>query len=503
MKKILLIIPLIVSIVLSMFSITANAEAAVEQTYTGLPTYYYDKDELADELYNQRNLQSDDYFFVKVCNTEWFTSDQFRSYYSSYYVIPRSSYNGQSPNIEYTDSDGVYTFTITNGTWSIFHGYSMCYYSTSNPDYRDFRNKSVTPDYASIDSRCHDLVFDTVNNTVTFSNGDTNNLTYGSLYYEILEVDYNINGMTYNPDALNVLVEFHPELVGSIDRSETLPNGVVTYQDLFNFNVINNSRFGIQWCMAIVEQGSSVEFNYFDSHGADSLGTDFVIHTDDIKYIYLYTEDVYLDNTLGFYLSATAHSPMHFVSSQSESGPNLVKWDMVNLDKDHNYDVVVYAVRNDGDKVSFVHGSLMYNATVGAPVYFSDMQEVYRSTFSLVNPAKYDSNSKIGGSIANDSNTDYRSIGNTLYSYTDPDGSVNYGQYDYSYDVRGYSGGSLSYIDNYSSNNSGKFQTLMRNTSAVFGFYAGVLKFFPTDFLSMYQLGIFSLVVIAIIRRLT
>lgn len=496
MKKIF-VVPVVAFLLLcSMIPFTSYADA-ISQTDTGFPSYYYDKEELEERLSANNYDIPSEYFYFQVCNVSNYGSDKWVRYYQSYYFYPYGS-----DSVTGSESNGVYTF-ISSGNFQMVQGQSYCYYSYENPNYVDFRDKECTLQ----GNQPNSIVFDSVNNTVTLcTDGNTSggiSLTNGSIYSEILEVDFNMDSMTYNPDALNVQVEFHPELVGSIDRSETLPNGVVTYQDLFNFNVINNSRFGIQWCMAIVEHGSSVEFNYFDSHGADSLGTDFVIHTDDIKYIYLYTEDVYLDNTLGFYLSATAHSPMHFVSSQSESGSNLVKWDMVNLDKDHTYDVVVYAVRNDADKVSFVHGSMMYNATVAAPVYFSDMQEVYRSTFSLVNPAKYDSNSKIGGSIANDSNTDYRSIGNTLYSYTDPDGSVNYGQYDYSYDVRGYTGGSLSYIDNYSSNNSGKFQTLMRNTSSVFGFYAGVLKFFPTDFLSMYQLGIFSLVVIAIIRRLT
>ena len=76
--------------VFSVFCITANAEAAVEYTYTGMPSYYYDYDELETIIKTQYNKYYNDYFFVKVCNTEWFSSDNFRSWYSSYIIFPDS-----------------------------------------------------------------------------------------------------------------------------------------------------------------------------------------------------------------------------------------------------------------------------------------------------------------------------------------------------------------------------------------------------------------------------
>lgn len=501
-KKRLLIIPLVViTAFIQCFCFTANAEAVIDVTYTGMPDYYYDKDELAMALSNQRNVTSDQYFFLKVCNTEPFASDQWRSFYSSYYIFP-----DVGSEITASESGGVYTFNSTLN-FQMFSGGTLCYFKYSDPEYRDLRSKGTTQNYESLSTSCKTLIFDSNNHTVTLTNGNGDKeLCYGSLHNEILEVDFDLGDLTYNPDAMNVSVEFHPELSGSIDRSETLPSGVVTYQDLFNFNVINNSNKGIQWYMAIVEEGYNIMFHQ-PAGIADSgeYGADITEYSPSIKYIYLHTEDVYLLKNSAFYMDGHVQSSLHQVAAHSESGLNLVKWDMVNLEKDKNYDVVVYAMFNNADKASFVYGLTLYNQWVAQPPEFDNIQEVYRSTFSLTNPASYNPNSKIGGAIANDSDSDINGITKNLVGYSDYDDDGNpttvWGNYTYGRDIGpSYNG---SYYSSGSSGSAGRFGQLMSLTSGAFGFFAAVLKLFPSSIYQVFILGFTALIIVAIIKKVT
>lgn len=492
MKKIF-VVPVVAFLLLcSMIPFTSYA-VAISQTDIGFPSYYYDKEELEERLSANNYDIPSEYFYFQVCNVSNYGSDKWVRYYQSYYFYPYGS-----DSVTGSESNGVYTF-ISSGNFQMVQGQSYCYYSYENPNYVDFRDKECTLQ----GNQPNSIVFDSVNNTVTLcTNGNTSggiSLTNGGIYSEILDVDFNMDSMTYAPDALNVSVEVTPNLSGSYNRTTT-NNGVSMTDDSFNFKVINNSRYGVQWAMAIVEEDAALPFNLLNYN---ERGVDTIDHTSDVKYVYISSELCYLQKGMSLWTTATINSPMHYTAANSNSGLNFIKWDMVNLEKNHNYDIVVYAVKNDADLTSYVESSLLYQGAYGDEVDLTNIQEVYRSTFSLVNPAVYNPDSSINGAVANDQNTDYDTLTNTMYSYTDVVDGVEqtiYGQYDYRSQILGQDK-DLSYIDNYSG--TGKFQKLMQNTSSVFGFYAAVLKFFPNDWLSMYQLGIFSIVVIAIIRRVT
>lgn len=469
MKKRFLILPIIISVLLSCFCFTSFADDEHEHPYT----------EWTD--WDSGSLSSPSQTYVMYMINDWFYC------------------NWASSNFDTNSSEvnGVYTLSYLSDTSYAFQQYGFKYhhYETSNANYNTY-------------SSWRTLTVDTNNSTIGGINysGSSNCADIPIQYLTLV-----VNGaviMYYgepveDSNDIDVSVIFNPTLSGEIDRSETLPNGVVTYQDLFNFNVINNSSFGIQWAMAIVEQGSSVDFDILDYAGADSRGADFIQHNDNIKFVYLSSEQVYLDTSMGMWTTATAYSSMHYVGSRSESGINLVRWEMVNLLKNHNYDVVVYAVRNDGDKTSYVSNSLLYSGAVGSPVAFENIEEVYRSTFSIVNPALYNSSSKVGGAIANDNTTDYNEIANTLYSYTEAtedDTITNYGKYDLRTDVRGYSGGSSGSYQNY---NSGKFSQLLSLTNGSLGFFTSVLKMFPANVYQVFILGFTAIIIIAIIKKVT
>lgn len=494
MKKIF-VVPVVAFLLLcSMIPFTSYADA-ISQTDTGFPSYYYDKEELEERLSANNYDIPSEYFYFQVCNVSNYGSDNWVRYYQSFYFYPFGN-----DIVTGSESNGVYTF-ISSGNFQMVKGQSYCYYSYENPNYVDFRDKECTLQ----GNQPNSIVFDSVNNTVTLcTDGNTSggiSLTNGGIFSEILDVDFNMDSMTYSPDALNVEVIVNPELSGSFNRTSVLPtNGVAITQEWFNFEIENHSRYGVQWLFAIVEEGSAIPWKVLNLY---DRGIDCIDHSDDVKYVYYANEECYILQSLGFYTTAVLTSPMHYTAPNSDSGQYTIKWDMMNLQKNHNYDVVVYAVKNDAGLTSWVQNSMRFNVEKGGEVRYEDSVEVYRSTFSIENPAVYDANSSINGAPANDSNTDFDALANTMYSYADvySDSEVKYGTFDYRYDIQG-NDKELSYIDNYSSS-SNKFQTLMRNTSSVFSFYAGVLKFFPSDWLSMYQLGIFSIIVIAIIRRLT
>ena len=455
MKKLLILPVVILTMLVCFIPITASADD--EEDYASAFASLVENDTFNKGCYLYCKSGST-YFFVRG---------------SQYFVLPQSQ------------TDGVYS-------WHSQSGYR------GNTIYRSLNYHMSNADNAAV----VDVTYD--DNLHTLSLVDTSIGNWQNTYYdiELLGLIYN-NEVIYGgeDDSMDVSVVVNPELSGSFNRTSILPtNGVAMTQEWFNFEIENHSRFGVQWLFAIVEEGSAIPWKVLNLY---DRGIDCIEHSDDVKYVYYANEECYILQGLGFYTTAVLTSPMHYTAPNSDSGQYTIKWDMMNLQKNHNYDVVVYAVQNDSGLTSWVQNSMRFNVELGGEVNYEDSVEVYRSTFSIENPAVYDSNSSINGAPANDSNTDFDALANTMYSYADvySDSEVKYGTFDYRYDIQG-NDKELSYIDNYSSNGN-KFQSLMRNTSSVFSFYAGVLKFFPSDWLSMYQLGIFSIIVIAIIRRLT
>lgn len=489
----LIFIPfLIVSVLLSCISFTAYAdEFTVNSQAEGLPSYFYTKEELIDYGATNYSINGQQYLYTTFTAISRSGSDKHRYDYMSSLI-----FTDDSSTITYTEDNGVYTFTTTTYFYAL-NGYKQIYYGI-NSDYTDEHQKTIYFPSKQDIKIGNQLVVDTTDSSIYYGTNSTSYMT-GNIANVPLSLEFNFSDASYGSDGLNISVTFNPNLSGSVDRSTTHANGTVDYLDNFNFNVTNNGSKNVQWFMAIVEQGYQVGFDVVYSE----RGADRTIHSDSIRYIYLYNEEVYLDDSLNRYMTATVASTFHFTAAHDSSGIQLVKWEMVNLEKNHNYDVVVYAVSTDSDKVSFVDSSLQYNTNVGSPVDFGEVQEVYRSTFSVVNPAVYKSDSKIGGSTANDPNTDYTSKTGTLYSYTGLDGETHYGQFDYMKEWLG-QGSDLDYVSGYgTSGGTSKFNSLISNTTGVFRFFGTVMGYFPGQLYTIFSVGFFALITIAIIKKVT
>lgn len=404
----------------------------------------------------------------------------------------------------------------------------MCYYSTSNSEYKDFRDKTYDPWMQNIPCDYNTLVFDSVNQTITLSvNGSSQNqsaLTYGGIYYEILEVDFDLGDLSYDPNALSVNVTFSPALSGSIDRSQNI-NGATATIDTLNMHIDNNCPFGIQYYMAIVEKGYTPDSLYHISNlGA---GESLTMELDDsTKFIFLREENVYLNQVNTF--KSLIVSPWHYLGS-AESTNVTFKWSMFDLTAHHEYDVIVYAMRNDNDSVSTIADSIGNfiipedtNDVQGKGAHsvdFTTCQEVYRSTFSCLNPAVYDPNSSTNGAIANNGDYDYRGATSVIKGYYDGNGSYHTADYDlrvngHSYlstdglvpasespFYHQYSNSYSGYSGDYAQ--SGKFSQLLSLTNGSLGFFTSVLKMFPASVYQVFILGFSALIIVAIIKKVS
>lgn len=470
MKKLLILPAVILTMLVCFIPITASADEVT--------AYYGDTPNFPQYTlsYCLDNYDSQSYIYSCYKVTKLYFGVMYDFYYIYYTSFPDTvSYTDENDTIFISNTQLCFTRYVNYIAPSGTSDFSLQGSSSSNNYYEWYI------DYGN----------STINNPYNCS-GD------------IICFDFCLNGTKIDVNALNVSVEFNPELSGNIDRSETLANGVVTYQDLFNFNVINNSRRNIQWYMAIVEQGYNV--NFYSPAGIIDMGergADLTEYNSSIKYIYLYNEDVYLLKDSAFYMDAHVQSSLHQVAAGSESGLNLVKWDMLDLQRDHNYDVVVYAMFNDADKASFVYGSTLYNMWVAQPAEFDNIQEVYRSTFSVKNPATYNKDSKIGGAVANNSDTDINGLTKELYGYSDYDDTGTpttiWGNYTYGRDV------GPSFSGNYytPSSSSGRFGQLMSLTNGALGYFTAVLKLFPANCYQVFLLGFTALIIVAIIKKVT
>ena len=399
-----------------------------------------------------------------------------------------------SPDIDSAvENNGVYTFR-RDQRFS-YNNYSYISYENEDGSYNDYGSISWERPYWDGESGTT-VIYDSNEGTLTVDGS----AFYSGYHVELTDVKIHMGDILHDSSGLNVSVEFSPDFSGEVDRATYLDNGNVSYLDFFNFTVKNNGNTGIQYVMAIVEKGSSINF---DSSGISDYGADRIIHDTNIKYVYISHEDCYMDYGGGIFTSATMNSTFHFVAAKDQAYRNHVKWDMIDLKENHEYDAVVYAVENEADKTSYVDStSTTYKLYVADYVDYSAVSEVYRSTFTVKNPAKYDSTSSYHGAVANNDFTDYDDLTRTMYSYTDySDGEKTlYGTYKYGQDVNNH--GNLTWIDygDYSKGST-SYASLVSEGSGVLRFFSTVLSYFPSPFLRIFTLGFSALIIISIIKR--
>lgn len=483
MKKILISIPLILVIVLSCVPVfTVSASYTFNEATDGYTEETAPNGPAAVDF-------SGSYFWFHTSLVDWSQivncSYQRCDFYWAYLDIDDS-------RVSQSEENGVFHWMWTGHP---FYGFYQTYSAKSgNTDRSNFNGNMDFVYY------CQDLYYDTATGAVWSETGNTTfgvnpNSTYPYAYKQQHLV---LDGQDYDSDALRVHVDTGNQLSGEFTINNT---------DLFSVNVSNSGNTAVQWLFAIVESGTYVTFDL----SRDLSAADIVNHSSNIKYLLLRGENCLLPagehNSLPYtslsqvgglytdYINAYVQTSFHHLGA-GDSDSCHIFWEMVDLKPGVNYDCVAYAMKSYADCTTY----LLCPATNNFDMADTDsLQEVFRQPFTISNPKKYDSSVNVGGSgglIANNGDSDFQAIHTDIHGYTDSGG--NY------YDYKGtYLGVSDYNVNNSTAGSSSKFNSLITQTNGVMRFFSQTLGYFPNEFLQVIQLGMFALVVIAIIKRVS
>ncbi|MDE5854606.1 MAG: hypothetical protein K2H19_06040, partial [Ruminococcus sp.] len=190
----------------------------------------------------------------------------------------------------------------------------------------------------------------------------------------------------------------------------------------------------------------------------------------------------------------------HYLS-EKDSFTTTISYSQMKLVKDKNYNVYVYAVRNDKDAICLIspiqtaHGG--YNKEYSIDLTQSEL--VYNSAFICRNPAEFDSNNNSNGTYAYNSDDD--EIYRRATAYVDDNGEVKLEKVD--------TNAFLSPSGDYSGtawNNSTKntvssdISQLSINFASFYKFVNSVLGYFPKNVQSLYSLGFLSIIVLGMVK---
>lgn len=254
--------------------------------------------------------------------------------------------------------------------------------------------------------------------------------TYGNDWNTI---DY-YDTINLGEDVYDISVSFTPVLSGNVDRKDS--NGQTL--ESFKMTVTNHSRFDVQICMAIVKHGSLISF-YNPSEGGQ-LALQRVISGGNPVFVWWSETPNYCFDSLvredqnfahehhpdvsTFYNVEKQYGPCPWRIVGKENGVlnHTFDWSQINLEDHGNYDVFVYALRNDYGIPSRQAFSDSYDYYVD----YSKIHMVYGSNFTLTNGYTFDPNNKKNGTYAYTGNDVL--LASTSKDYYDGDGNLHQGK---------------------------------------------------------------------------
>ena len=443
----------IISLLLSCISFSAFADTVQGSTSAGSPEYFM-----------AEHGESNSYLWYRQIDAE---SDKVRVYKHSFVKLP--------DDLEYSESQGVITFTTTNTTFNRGFRYK-------------FSDGSYSPGYTSNS----DIYNYSVNVEEKVVNGQ-----------DCEDVILCINGTIYDSNALNVEVSFSPELVGVVDR-EIDNNGVKSYLSELKMTVINHCSYPVQYKMDITAKNQT--------NLRPSGSTDYTTYYDDDAVFKYYSEswvwnksgtfaDSSDDGDLGNVWSDVPFkfnkaSEWHYLGSRATHNQTF-KFSQINLREGVEYTVTVYACPSleDSATENFTSDSSDVNEYT---LDSSTVEIVYQSDFSMLHYSD----------VVYNPNDD----SNGVVPYNGYDGSAPSHKYDSSYnawesldgqqDFKGYDG-YPSYNGNITVRSDGQYTSLVSRTSGVFLFFRSIMNFFPSDVFIVLNLTLWSILILAIVRRLS
>lgn len=315
-----------------------------------------------------------------------------------------------------------------------------------------------------------------------------------------------VNYSGSSSDELKVEVEFDPVLTDVFSR-KVVKDGKITTLESVNVSITNNSSFPIQYSWFIVSHGEDFILSpdkYFGSPNGK-------VYSGNPAYAYVTDEWCYLpkydESDRGAVINTFTPSTWHYISANSKDDIT-VSFSQMKLFQNANYDVFVYAVRNDKDSVCVIpynQSSFMQGYNKEYMIDFLKAELVYSSSFSITDPAEFDSSLNDNGSYAFD--PDDRTLFNRASGYIDDNGEVVIKKIDtdkLAYDPNSWGSqyDSDAWEQYYKTQNSvsSDINQLSLNFSSFFRFVNTTFGYFPKNFQSVVVLGLTSCVVLGILK---
>ena len=476
MKKILITLPLIFIMLLSCIPFAASAKRVFDEVEDG-----YSEENVSSFAPSAVDFDGSYFWFSssfvdwsQICNTSY----ERARFYWSYLDLDNSG-------VTCSEENGVFHWTWSNRAFYSFY----VDYST----YNGYADRSSFNEYTF--DYIKDLYYDTSSGAVWSSNDDWCINDNTEFPYAIKQQHLVIDGQDYDVDALRVHVDTGNQLSGEFTIDNT---------DLFSVNVSNAGNTDVQWLFAIVDSGTDVTFDF----DRELSAADIVNHSSNIKYLLLRGEDCLLPagqyESLPYtslsqvggvytdYITARVQTSFHHLGA-GDSDSCHIYWEMVDLKSNTQYDCVAYAMKTYSNYTSY----LMSPATNNLDMADTEtLTEVFRQSFTISNPKKYDSTVSLGGYggiIANNGSTDYSAVHSDILGFTDSGGTY--------YDYRGtYNGVNFN---SQTAGSSSKFNSLVSQSNGALKLFGSVMGYFPPELLQLIQLGFLAIVIVAIIKRVS
>lgn len=332
------------------------------------------------------------------------------------------------------------------------------------------------------------IQFDFNNNSVYALDAESNYIQisgYDSSVTSCQIGNFETNFDEYSPVELDLDVSFKPVLSGEISRSQNIDGKEYTSKTLDM--IIKNNGSNAQFAMFIVNKGENITFP--ESSLQNNQGFEG-------NPVYCYVSDEWSSFTVGL-LGSAVYAPCawHTIAAGYNQTYSIY-WEQISLEANHEYDVVVYGCVND--QAIQTNTSTQWEMR---PVYtvtssLDDVQEVYRSTFTISDPAEFNPNFiDEGGSVHPwNPNSDNSSLFNASSAYRDDNGNIV---------IKGQtSNGGFNVFSDFSG-----ISVQNMNVNNVFGdtfkFFTGILGFFPPVWIALITVGLSAIVTIAIIKKVT
>lgn len=284
---------------------------------------------------------------------------------------------------------------------------------------------------------------------------------------------------------LDLEVSFKPTLSGTITRNTVIDGKDYTSKSL-DMYVSNNGSKNAQFSMFIVPSGGSVTFpsTNLNNSGFNPEGV-----------IYAYVADEWSTFNYGFVgTEIQAPCTWHSVPSGYSNQLYSIPWNQMDLTANTNYDCVVYACLNDDmTQINNVSNGWDMRGTFSVSSNLNDVQEIYRSTFSITDPDTFnpDAINESGASHSWNQNTDNNALFNSSSAYRDDNGNIV---------IRGQTSGGNNVLTSFWDNSNFSINGMF---GQYFMFLNGVFMFFPSPWQAIVTCGLITLVIIGVLKAVT